>query len=126
VGLDTALQVVADVFDEPPVHSTFSEMARRIRIEMDKRFSTRGWSVVVGKSYGAYITQKIKAYAYVSVFPGASGRWVELRGGGTAARQSVNSHLTSMCSLRAPPLFLRRRQCAAVEGLEAQRSPPTL
>ena len=70
-GLDTALQVVADVFDDPPVHSTFSEMARRIRIEMDKRFGTRGWSVVVGKSYGAYVTQKIKAYAYVSVFPGA-------------------------------------------------------
>lgn len=83
MGLDTALQVVADVFDEPPVHSTFSEMARRIRIEMDKRFSTRGWSVVVGKSYGAYITQKIKAYAYVSVFPGASGAV----GAGLGARQ---------------------------------------
>lgn len=70
-GLDTAKQVVADVFDDPPVHSSYSEMARRIRIEMDKRMGTRGWSVVVGKSYGAYITQKIKAYAYLSVFPGA-------------------------------------------------------
>ena len=71
-GLDTALQVVADVFDDPPPHSTYSEMARRIRTEMDKKMGTRGWSVVVGKSYGAYLTQKIKAYAYVSVFPGAS------------------------------------------------------
>jgi hypothetical protein len=71
-GLDTALQVVADVFDCPPVHCTYSEMARLIRNEMDKKMGTRGWSVVVGRSYGAYLTQKIKAYAYVSVFPGAS------------------------------------------------------
>lgn len=89
MGLDTALQVVADVFDEPPVHSTFSEMARRIRIEMDKRFSTRGWSVVVGKSYGAYITQKIKAYAYVSVFPGASGSGAVGAGLGQGSRALV-------------------------------------
>ncbi len=71
-GLNTALQVVADVFDDPPVHSTYSEMARRIRNDMDKKMGTRGWSVVVGRSFGAYLTQKIKAYAYVSVFPGAS------------------------------------------------------
>ncbi len=69
-GLDNAKQAIADVFDDPPMQASYSEMARRIRIELDKKFQTRGWSVVVGRSYGAYVTQKIKAYAYISVFPG--------------------------------------------------------
>ena len=66
-------QSVADVFDSPPAHATYSEMARRIRVDLDKKMNggSRGWSVVVGRSYGAYITQKIKNYAYISVFPGA-------------------------------------------------------
>lgn len=32
----------------------------------------RGWNVVVGRSFGAYVTQKIKCYAYLSVFPGVN------------------------------------------------------
>ena len=66
---------VAEVFDNPPAHATYSEMARRIRLDLDKKMhgGSRGWSVVVGRAFGAYITQKIKNYAYVSVFPGAFG-----------------------------------------------------
>lgn len=75
----------------------YSELARRIRAELDKRMGSRcvsiehlvlapwtnqrtrsvtpprrGWSVVVGRSYGAFITHKIKSYAYLSVFPGVN------------------------------------------------------
>ena len=107
-GLDTAKQVVADVFDDPPVHSSYSEMARRIRIEMDKRMGTRGWSVVVGKSYGAYITQKIKAYAYLSVFPGALGvahapPTAPLLRRRRAAHQLTLSHSCLLLPLPSPP-----------------------
>ena len=74
-GLDQVKASVAEVFDNPPAHATYSEMARRIRLDLDKKMhgGSRGWSVVVGRAFGAYITQKIKNYAYVSVFPGAFG-----------------------------------------------------
>ena len=32
----------------------------------------RGWNVIVGRSYGAFITHKMKSYAYLSVFPGVN------------------------------------------------------
>ena len=81
-GLDQVKASVGEVFDNPPAHATYSEMARRIRVDLDKKMNggSRGWSVVVGRSFGAYITQKIKNYAYVSVFPGAC------RGGGGRGR----------------------------------------
>jgi hypothetical protein len=40
--------------------------------ELDKRFGTRGWNCVVGRSFGGYVTQKIKCYAYLSVYPGVN------------------------------------------------------
>ncbi len=40
--------------------------------ELDKRLETRGWNCVVGRSFGAYVTQKIKCYAYLSVYPGVN------------------------------------------------------
>jgi hypothetical protein len=40
----------------------FGEMARRIRVELDKRLESRGWSVVVGRAYGAYLTHKIQSF----------------------------------------------------------------
>ena len=87
-GLDQVKASIGEVFDNPPAHATYSEMARRIRVDLDKKMhgGSRGWSVVVGRSFGAYITQKIKNYAYVSVFPGAwKGEEGEM-GGGWAPR----------------------------------------
>jgi hypothetical protein len=109
-GLDNALQCVADVFDDPPVHSTYSEIARRIRVELDKKMGVKGWSVVVGRSYGAYITQKIKAYAYVSVFPGECSSSLT----GHCPRACLHpSHLPPS----PPPPHACRRECAGVEGV---------
>ena len=88
-GLDQVKASIGEVFDNPPAHATYSEMARRIRVDLDKKMhgGSRGWSVVVGRSFGAYITQKIKNYAYVSVFPGAwKGEEGEM-GGGWAPRR---------------------------------------
>ena len=62
--------VCAEVFDAPPPNAMYGELARRIRVELDKRLQQRGWSVVVGRSFGAYITQKIESFAYLSVVPG--------------------------------------------------------
>ena len=65
--------ICGDVFDSPPANGyVFGELARRIRVELDKKLQARGWCVVVGRSFGAYITQKIKSYAFVSVYPGVS------------------------------------------------------
>lgn len=60
--LDLIKGVVAEVFDNPPPNAMFGEMARRIRVELDKRLESRGWSVVVGRAYGAYLTHKIQSF----------------------------------------------------------------
>lgn len=62
-----------EAFDAPPTGGQlFGELAKRIRVELDKQLGGRGWNVVVGRGYGAYITHKIKCYAYLSVFPGVN------------------------------------------------------
>lgn len=71
--MDVVKAVLADVFESPPSSGMlYGEMARRIRVELDKRLQARGWCCVVGRSYGAYVTQKIKCYAYMSVYPGVA------------------------------------------------------
>ncbi len=65
-------QVCADHFDSPPANAMYGELARRIRTDLDKKLGSRGWSVVVGRAFGAFVTQKIKCYAYLSVFPGVN------------------------------------------------------
>lgn len=69
--LTTLKSVCVDVFAAPPsAGNLYGELSRRIRVDLDKRMSCRGWSCVVGRSFGAHITQKIRCYAYLSVFPG--------------------------------------------------------
>jgi hypothetical protein len=113
-GLDMVKQVVADVFDDPPVQATYANLAKRIRLEINKRMQERGWCVVVGRSYGAYITQKIKAYAYISVFPGAFFCWGWVCCSSLCPPRFL-THCIPPCP-RACPTPLRR-QCFNVEGL---------
>lgn len=62
-----------EVFESPPASgAVYGELARRIRTIVDKELGGRGWTVIVGKSFGAYVTHKIKCYAYLSVFPGVN------------------------------------------------------
>ena len=69
--LTTLKTVCVEVFASPPSAGfLYGELARRIRVDLDKRMNHRGWSCVVGRSFGAHITQKIRCYAYLSVFPG--------------------------------------------------------
>ena len=70
--LDVIQTVCAEVFDAPPPNAMFGEMARRIRVELDKRLDSRGWSVVVGRAFGAYLTHKIQSFCYLSVVPGVT------------------------------------------------------
>lgn len=63
----------ADVFDAPPAAGQlYGELAKRIRAELDKNLGGRGWNVIVGRSFGAFVTHKIKCYAYLSAFPGVN------------------------------------------------------
>ena len=65
--------ICGDVFESsPPGGSLYGELAKRIRTLLDKEMGVRGWNVVVGRSFGAFLTQKIKCYAYISVFPGVN------------------------------------------------------
>lgn len=60
-------------FESPPASGQlYGELARRIRSDVDKALGGRGWNVIVGRSFGAYVTHRIKAYAYLSVFPGVN------------------------------------------------------
>lgn len=53
----------------PAQGKVFAQLASAIRTAADKELG-RGWSVVVGRRFGAFVTQRIKAYGYFSVVPG--------------------------------------------------------
>jgi dynein light chain LC8-type len=65
-------QASQDAFGLQPVTGrVYQTIASTIRQACDKELG-RGWNCVVGRSFGAFVTQKIKCYAYLSVFPGVS------------------------------------------------------
>jgi hypothetical protein len=71
--LDLIKSICGDVFESSPTGGhLYGELAKRIRNLLDKETGTRGWNCVVGRSFGAFVTQKIKCYAYLSVFPGVN------------------------------------------------------
>ncbi|CAM9256836.1 unnamed protein product [Choristocarpus tenellus] len=47
----------------------FTTIATYIRKAFEKAYG-RGWNVVVGRSFGAYVTHEIKTYIYFTVVPG--------------------------------------------------------
>lgn len=47
----------------------FTTIASCIRKAFEKAYG-RGWNVVVGRSFGAYVTHEIKTYMYLTVVPG--------------------------------------------------------
>lgn len=47
----------------------FTTIASCIRKAFEKSYG-RGWNVVVGRSFGAYVTHEIKTYMYFTVVPG--------------------------------------------------------
>ena len=64
--------ICVDVFKSSPIApKVYSELADMLRTELDKLYGS-GWNAVVGKSFGAYVTQKLKCYIYLSVYSGVS------------------------------------------------------
>lgn len=58
----------------------FTTIASCIRKAFEKSYG-RGWNVVVGRSFGAYVTHEIKTYMYFTVVPGVYvllWRWVSV------------------------------------------------
>ncbi|CAM9669348.1 unnamed protein product [Phaeothamnion confervicola] len=47
----------------------FTTISSHIRKAFEKAYG-RGWNVVVGRSFGAYVTHEIKTYMYFTVVPG--------------------------------------------------------
>lgn len=47
----------------------YSKIADYIRKKFEKEHG-KGWNVVVGRSFGAYVTHEIKTYMYFTVVPG--------------------------------------------------------
>ncbi len=58
--LDKIKGICGDVFEASPTGgSLYGELAKRIRTLLDKEMGVRGWNVVVGRSFGAYLTQRV-------------------------------------------------------------------
>jgi len=73
-NLATLQEICKDEFElSPSTELVYSALATRIRERIEKSFdSGKGWNVVVGRSFGAFVTQKIKCYAYLSVYAGVN------------------------------------------------------
>ena len=70
VDLETVTRIAREAFSaSPAAGKVYSSIAGIIRTQLDKELG-RGWSVVVGRRFGAFVTQRIKAYGYFSVVPG--------------------------------------------------------
>ena len=58
--LDKITGICGDVFEASPTGGAlYGELAKRIRTLLDKEMGVRGWNVVVGRSFGAYLTQRV-------------------------------------------------------------------
>eukprot|EP00500_Bicosoecida_sp_ms1_P006418 CAMPEP_0203817244 /NCGR_PEP_ID=MMETSP0115-20131106/21729_1 /ASSEMBLY_ACC=CAM_ASM_000227 /TAXON_ID=33651 /ORGANISM="Bicosoecid sp, Strain ms1" /LENGTH=91 /DNA_ID=CAMNT_0050726167 /DNA_START=170 /DNA_END=442 /DNA_ORIENTATION=- len=70
--LETVLRIAKEAFMQSPAGgAVFAALASAIRRSADKELGG-GWSVCVGRKFGAFVTQRIKAYGYFSVVPGVS------------------------------------------------------
>lgn len=69
--LDTVLRICREAFMAPNGDGKrpYGQIASMIRRNLDKELN-KGWCVVVGRRFGAFVTQRLKAYGYVSVVPG--------------------------------------------------------
>ena len=68
-AMNEALRVGEDAlkeFSSDPAEKQFTTIAKFIRSHFDKRHG-RGWNVVVGRSFGAFVTHEIKTYCYFAV-----------------------------------------------------------
>jgi hypothetical protein len=75
--LDKIKNICGDVFEASPTGgSLYGELAKRIRSLLDKEMGVRGWNVVVGRSFGAYLTQRVRrAGARATRGEGERERW---------------------------------------------------
>lgn len=65
-----AVRTAVEAFQLTITHGhVFSTIADFIRRKFDKEFG-KGWNVIVGRSFGAYVTHEIKTYMYLTVVPG--------------------------------------------------------
>mmetsp|Transcript_5028 Transcript_5028/g.11723 ORF Transcript_5028/g.11723 Transcript_5028/m.11723 type:complete len:93 (-) Transcript_5028:37-315(-) len=70
--LETVLRIAREAFmQQPGGGKVMAAIASSIRKAADKELGS-GWSVCVGRKFGAFVTQRIKAYGYFSVVPGVS------------------------------------------------------
>ena len=70
--VDFCLEIATDAFNQASFQGkVYSYVANFIRAALEKQYG-KGWNVVVGKSFGAFVTHEIKTYFYGSVVPGVS------------------------------------------------------
>ena len=49
--------------------AVFGELSRRIRQDVDSLTGETGWSVVVGRSWGAGVSHRFRHYAFFTALP---------------------------------------------------------
>mmetsp|Transcript_30373 Transcript_30373/g.62028 ORF Transcript_30373/g.62028 Transcript_30373/m.62028 type:complete len:95 (+) Transcript_30373:135-419(+) len=65
LAIETAQDAFQTSFTKGSVYANIAEM---IRAAFDKN-DTKGWNCIVGRSFGAFVTHKIKTYIYFQVVP---------------------------------------------------------
>ena len=127
--LDKIKNICGDVFEASPTGgSLYGELAKRIRSLLDKEMGVRGWNVVVGRSFGAYLTQRVRrAGVRATRGEGERERWAVggLQGAaracldrprgraGCAGRRlgGMRGRRAALCARQAPECRRRREAC---------------
>ena len=116
--VDFCLEIATDAFNQASFQGkVYSYVANFIRAALEKQYG-KGWNVVVGKSFGAFVTHEIKTYFYGSVVPGVCVLIWRCEGEprnatGTACRSASRPRTSRVASARrlkiALPLGARLR-----------------
>lgn len=95
--LETVLRIAKEAFMASPSQGkVLAQIASTIRVACDKELG-KGWSVVVGRRFGAFVTQRIKAYGELRFRVGIACAWP-----GTAGTRIDQTLTLSPMPLAAP------------------------
>ena len=62
----------AMAINDPNVKTAMRIFSDHIRARLETVTGKKGWNVICGRNFGAYVTHELRSYAYFTVCPGVN------------------------------------------------------
>mmetsp|Transcript_25561 Transcript_25561/g.30293 ORF Transcript_25561/g.30293 Transcript_25561/m.30293 type:complete len:98 (+) Transcript_25561:75-368(+) len=72
--LEMVLNTAKDAMgiSDATIKTAMSIFADHIRSRLESQTGKKGWNVICGRNFGAYVTHELRSYAYFTVCPGVN------------------------------------------------------